>query len=1143
MDNLFGIPLSSYLIALTLLVVLIGAVLVYIWWHNPLLVRLGLRNVVRRKTQTTLIVIGMMLATLIVSAAFATGDTVGYSVTNQIYNDLQEADVVLAFDRNVAPPGVTQLTDEDVNALRDALSDDADVEGVSGITQTRVPAINTVDQRAEPLATLAGVDPGSVDVFNGLVSLDGEYLSAAELTGDNVYITDRLSEEIGVGDGDRFTIYYGNQPYELTVAGVVRDNAMTSNAEGQDADSATAGGIVTSLQRWREITGEADRIDLVAVSAVGGVRDSLSRVDGVEERVDDYIDASGAPMEVILTKQELVDLAELIGSIFVTFFVVFGLFSIAAGVMLIFLMFIMLAAERRSEMGMARAVGMKRMHLTESFIAEGMAYNIGSAMVGALLGLAVAGVLIWAMSQIFDDFGLDITFHFNIQGFVIAYFLGLVITFATVAFSSWRAANLNIVEAIRDLPDQPAFRSRRASLKNLWPATVAAGWTMAWIALIALVGLTCFSLFTTALAIDALGVAAVPLGVLLAGLFAGLFGYGLILIQPGRFGRMKGGVSWLVWAAWMFVCLPLNLVAWGLLLTRGWASRQRNMGGWAVWMLIIGALATWWGGWPGSMAFAYTAGTTLFVFAVAMLAVYFGVKARPAFTIASLLVLWYWLLPLPFSFFVDDATNYSDPLLQLSKLFGLEPAEEVNGGIEMFFVSGIAMTAAATLFVIFNADLLLGAVNALTRVLGGITPAMRMAISYPLASRFRTGMTLAMFTLVVFSLVVMATLNSNFTQLFLGNDAKGGFDVRVNGSTGNRIPDLRAALEDAGYDVDANISGIGTLLTDDPQMKPTNLPVDFATYRIQGMDEEFIRLADLKLTTRAEGYDSDEAVFQAILNDPTLAVVDESRTAPADPFSPDDEVFKLGVETEQLRDQPWAPIPVTVRSPDTGKEFEVKVIGVLEPQVTSVTPAWLALFTNRSVVEDNLGGDMESFYLTTFDKSKSGTIEVASSIEAALLQRGVVADSLEQSLDDAAAQSTAFQYLFEGFMGLGLIVGIAALGVIAFRTVAERRQQIGMLRALGYTRRLVALAFFMESSFIALAGIGMGLFLGAALSYNLLTSPELIGESGTEVDFHFPLLRLLVIVGIAYGASALMTFIPARSASHVPVAEALRYAG
>ena len=52
-------------------------------------------------------------------------------------------------------------------------------------------------------------------------------------------------------------------------------------------------------------------------------------------------------------------------------------------------------------------------------------------------------------------------------------------------------------------------------------------------------------------------------------------------------------------------------------------------------------------------------------------------------------------------------------------------------------------------------------------------------------------------------------------------------------------------------------------------------------------------------------------------------------------------------------------------------------------------------------------------------------------------------------------------------MGLGLVVGIAALAVVASRAVVERRQQIGMLRAIGYQRGMVALSFLFESGFIA----------------------------------------------------------------------------
>ena len=41
-------------------------------------------------------------------------------------------------------------------------------------------------------------------------------------------------------------------------------------------------------------------------------------------------------------------------------FTTFGTFSIAAGILLIFLIFVMLAAERRGELGIARAVGTRR---------------------------------------------------------------------------------------------------------------------------------------------------------------------------------------------------------------------------------------------------------------------------------------------------------------------------------------------------------------------------------------------------------------------------------------------------------------------------------------------------------------------------------------------------------------------------------------------------------------------------------------------------------------------------------------------------------------------------------------------------------------------------------------------------------------
>ena len=54
-----------------------------------------------------------------------------------------------------------------------------------------------------------------------------------------------------------------------------------------------------------------------------------------------------------------------------------------------------------------------------------------------------------------------------------------------------------------------------------------------------------------------------------------------------------------------------------------------------------------------------------------------------------------------------------------------------------------------------------------------------------------------------------------------------------------------------------------------------------------------------------------------------------------------------------------------------------------------------------------------------------------------------MAVSTERELQLSMSQDDAFNQLFQGFMGIGLIVGVAAIGVLSFRAVEERRQSIG----------------------------------------------------------------------------------------------------
>ena len=159
-------------------------------------------------------------------------------------------------------------------------------------------------------------------------------------------------------------------------------------------------------------------------------------------------------------------------------------------------------------------------------------------------------------------------------------------------------------------------------------------------------------------------------------------------------------------------------------------------------------------------------------------------------------------------------------------------------------------------------------------------------------------------------------------------------------------------------------------------------------------------------------------------------------------------------------------------------------------------------------------------------------------LETAFINHGLTAESTLESIDQQQAQTNAFNQLFQGFMGLGLLVGVAALGVIAFRSVVERRQSIGMMRAVGYKARMVQLQFLMESGVVAVLGSLLGIGLGTLIAWNIFKN---ISHESTGLTFSIPIVNVAVIVLVAVVFSLLNTIMPARQASGIKPSEALRY--
>ncbi|MDQ3506624.1 MAG: FtsX-like permease family protein [Actinomycetota bacterium] len=994
MDTLFGVETTQLMWTLLAVFGFGAAVLLLSALRNRVAFKMAVRNIPRRPSQTALIVLGLMLATLLFSASFTTGDTLTSSLRAESLQQIGEVDVVLSAETPSNPnqftgPAVSRddyFDDGVVNEVRNELSGDEEVAGVAPFATETVSVVSEENDESEPRVDILGFDEASMGGFDEIVDASGNALSLGDFGGNEVYMSATAAEELGgLGEGDEVEAFFGNGPSSFEVAGIYES--------GANPGSETS--LAMGLADLQSLVGVEGEINNVLISHAGDSLEGGERTDETVAAVEPVLESNElAAAEV---KRDAIERSDEAGAQVSSIFLLFGQFSIAAGILLIFLIFVMLAAERKRELGIARGVGMQRKHVVRMFAFEGAVYAFLASVVGSLLGVGVGWVMVRIVGAAFAESGFDMVFSARPENVVIAFALGMVLTFAVVLISSWRVSRLNIVRAIRDIP------------------------------------------------------------------------------EPDKKGRTVKGV----------------LLA---LLTP-----------------VFGALAVWGGFEVGQMGLLLL-GVSLLIIGVALVARVAGVPDRASFTFAGVGLLTLWLLPVDYL-----PTGLSQ-------------------GIDLFFLSGIMIVVGAVWVVIYNSDILLGAIVKAFGWIRGLPPVLKTAVSYPMQARFRTGMTLAMFSLVVFTLVTMSFINKSFATIFDDTERlAGGYDIRADAGYAAPIPDIEEALAEAEGVDEEKITDIGSVNGIPTEAKQRGSEGEAESLYVQGVDEGYSESVGYGFNIVAEEYGTDREVWEALQTEENVAVV-SSRLAPTrndfDIGAPPPPVELSGFfqEDEYLPGDLF----ITVEEPESGESRDLRVIGVVEDSAFYAGE----VTTSQSTLAELVGFPIpaQSYMFGLNDGAEAGA--VASSLENGFRENGLEANPLAQEIEDGAVANDILSNLLVGFMGLGLLVGIAALGVIAARSVVERRQQIGMMRAMGFQRGQVRLAFLIESSFIALVGITLGVALGGALSGTIIGSIE---QDFAGITYQVPWLTVGLIVGVAYVASLLTTFLPARSASKVYPAEALRY--
>ncbi|MCA1673644.1 MAG: hypothetical protein LC799_16070, partial [Actinobacteria bacterium] len=323
---------------------------------------MALRNIGRRRAEAILVVAGALLGTAIITSSLVVGDIVEASFADSARTEYGPIDIT-----------ITGSKETDIKKIV-AQAETADLDNVDGLLATTtttgtleapghdaaLPQIRIVE-----LDVSAGRDFGSDPQITGLADVGG-------LSSGKVLINERTARELKVAPGEAVVLHAYGSKVELLVSDVVAEVGLAGYG-----GAVVAPGTIHELFEASTLVAAAPR-DQLLVSLNGGVLDTRDLSDAAVTDLE-AVFADLPDVEIEASKASVLDNAESHGSGLSELFSTIGAFSVLAGILLLINLFVMLAEERKTELGMLRAVGFTRSRLTRVFAVEGAIYALAAS--------------------------------------------------------------------------------------------------------------------------------------------------------------------------------------------------------------------------------------------------------------------------------------------------------------------------------------------------------------------------------------------------------------------------------------------------------------------------------------------------------------------------------------------------------------------------------------------------------------------------------------------------------------------------------------------------------------------------------------------------------------------------------------------
>jgi len=1169
MDKIFGLQTETLLIWVASLTTLAFLYLAILAIRKQIILRISFRSIIRYPTQSALIMFGLMLSTAIIGASLGVGDTVTHSIRKAAIDGIALTDEVIT-PQGSRFFGENYLTSEQVNEILLLAQENDLVDGFTTAVESVFPTINEANSRSEARMNAYGIKNFIGSNITIATLADGTETQISDLQGNDALLNRKATETLNASTGTPLTLLTPTGQQIVIVKGIIeksglgigdgsssiflsQDLMQTITNRNDAVDEiliSNAGGVETGLEHSEEVTkyfrlaltnkdtaaqiyqllATSDVIDLLnakisddqAIAMSDEMKDNLTTIvsaletgelnsafttliadpeifRAISSSIDSVNDGESQAQLGVLRrnlssfnvndiKNDLVRLAEGAGQGTTLFLTIFGSFSILVGLLLIFLVMVLLAAARSTEMGMVRAIGFRRSLLTEMFALEGWVYAAGASAIGTLVGFLISFVLVELLRRAINVDSFQIYTTFTPQSIVITFGVGFLLTLLTIVVSAARISRLNIVVAIRGLNEELA----RAS-KTDWSSE-----------------------FRTLI-----GTLGGPITVIRSGLREKSSD------TVGNQTRLPISVRTIIKA--IAVTIPpiyVFRIIFRLIRILILSTKRYVVQGWPV---AIAGVAFCQRGLQNDVGSTFSIGVMLSIIGLGLLIrkvlqrtkLQRTTQSRIAgsFEGGTLMVFW----GMPFD--------------TLEPLTG-----ELSFGPEVFVLSGASMVGASVWLVMHNTQIILSVLNFTLGRITKLRAVFKVAIAYPFGARLRTGLTIAMFSMVIFTLMINMVL-SNLDNVGRSDPDRitGGFDIVATTSEDLPINDFDQSVTASNILKQNDFIAVG---------RSTNFSVIarqdgaetrvFKRLTVKIADDAYFSTTTHEFSTFDKSYGTNEReIWDQLRNNPNLAVLSHAAISTGDPFSGPSSGFAVEGFDQSGGDLEWETISVELRPlRDSDQTTKRKVIGILDSVVDQSdweSPTYLV--TKEDMLTELTGTPpiFDTYSIKLSDPSM--TNEIIPLLETVFLENGLDAVSLSEQINESLESGEAFNKLFQGFTGLGLIVGIAAIGVLAIRAVVERRTSIATLRAIGYTPRMIQAQFLMEAVFITLMGVVIGMGLGTLTSWNIYTE---ISKEVQGLQFTVPWRNVLGLIILTSICSIVSAYIPARQASRIYPAEALR---